>query len=622
MKKIFIYVLLLLVGATACDDFLNPEQGLVLSEDNIPADEVEMRSISLGLYSLQQDLVEQIVMLGELRADLLTVTPNADPDLIEINSHQITEANRYASPARFYKLIAACNKVVRILENTHPEVVDPSSVITNYHRMYGEAIAMRSWSYFNAVRIYNEIPYIPETLNSIEEINAFVNSPGTYTDSIYIDYSPLGAIDTDTIFDTTFVYTEKKFLNQDQIVRQCISDIDDKIQIVGVDYSNMDDIDDETWNVTVWNEDALQALKVQLYMHLNNYVDAMEILNETFINASKENDDDANTPYAIDDKFEKSKWKNMFTSIDGDEHIFTLQFQKTSASWQLNNLQSYFSILSPNTYAVKPTSKSVTLWESQWVGKVIDVSTPTNAYTVEPGTPGDFYRGYGSSYNYFKDGIALSAKEVEDMLALKVLGYWDEVEDIMRGVDTVAYKYTIGKGVFDKDANFTIYRAAGMHLYMSEAEANNQYIADGITRNGLLPCEKYIYGDPNNTSRLGTSGRVGFTDKSGITLDNTYYYEFDPNNNEIIGYERFADDLAKLLYVEDIIMNERARELAFEGERFYDYIRIARRRNLTGNSGTEWLANSISESYPADQRDDIKTKLMNESNWYLPFILK
>ena len=69
-------------------------------------------------------------------------------------------------------------------------------------------------------------------------------------------------------------------------------------------------------------------------------------------------------------------------------------------------------------------------------------------------------------------------------------------------------------------------------------------------------------------------------------------------------------------------MDERARELAFEGERFYDYARMARRREKAGTNGIEWLANKISESRPANERAAIKAHLMNENNWYLPFILR
>ena len=69
---------------TSCKDFLNPEQALNITEDKLYDDWYEYRAVGMGMYGLQQKLVEQLVVLGELRADLLKVTENADADLIEI----------------------------------------------------------------------------------------------------------------------------------------------------------------------------------------------------------------------------------------------------------------------------------------------------------------------------------------------------------------------------------------------------------------------------------------------------------------------------------------------------------------------------------------------------------
>jgi starch-binding outer membrane protein, SusD/RagB family len=40
-------------------------------------------------------------------------------------------------------------------------------------------ICMRAWAYFNAVRIYGKVPYIHESLTSIDETNAFLESEET-----------------------------------------------------------------------------------------------------------------------------------------------------------------------------------------------------------------------------------------------------------------------------------------------------------------------------------------------------------------------------------------------------------------------------------------------------------
>ena len=68
--------------------------------------------------------------------------------------------------------------------------------------------------------------------------------------------------------------------------------------------------------------------------------------------------------------------------------------------------------------------------------------------------------------------------------------------------------------------------------------------------------------------------------------------------------------------VEDIICDEMALELAFEGNRFGDLTRIARHKNQAGqygsNYGGQWLAQKLAYKHPV-------VDLTNEQNWYLPF---
>src|SRR5665647_867527 len=113
---IVLSLLMSVVFLPSCKDFLNPDQELNITKDKVYEDWYEYRSMAMGLYGLQQKLVEQLVVLGELRGDLLTVTPNADADLIEIYNFQASKTNKYADPTNFYKLISACNNFIRILK--------------------------------------------------------------------------------------------------------------------------------------------------------------------------------------------------------------------------------------------------------------------------------------------------------------------------------------------------------------------------------------------------------------------------------------------------------------------------------------------------------------------------
>jgi hypothetical protein len=66
------------------------------------------------------------------------------------------------------------------------------------------------------------------------------------------------------------------------------------------------------------------------------------------------------------------------------------------------------------------------------------------------------------------------------------------------------------------------------------------------------------------------------------------------------------------MYLEQLILDEKARELAYEGERFYDLMRIAKRRN-----DPSFLARKVSSKYPSGMREAIYNKLLDEKNWYI-----
>jgi hypothetical protein len=70
---------------------------------------------------------------------------------------------------------------------------------------------------------------------------------------------------------------------------------------------------------------------------------------------------------------------------------------------------------------------------------------------------------------------------------------------------------------------------------------------------------------------------------------------------------------------EDAILEERALELAFEGKRWFDLLRMGRRNNFARK---ENLINIIIKNIPSTQQRIMATKLANPMGWYLPIYEK
>ena len=66
---------------------------------------------------------------------------------------------------------------------------------------------------------------------------------------------------------------------------------------------------------------------------------------------------------------------------------------------------------------------------------------------------------------------------------------------------------------------------------------------------------------------------------------------------------------------EDLIMQERSRELAFEGKRWFDLLRMGRRNDFQRKGK---LIEIIIEKVPSTQKLLLATKLSNPWGWYLP----
>lgn len=194
----------------------------------------------------------------------------------------------------------------------------------------------------------------------------------------------------------------------------------------------------------------------------------------------------------------------------------------------------------------------------------------------------------------------------------------DNPESIYKGDSTTIRKFINFESETEK--SIIIYRNS--LLYLRYAEAVNRMgfpnLAFAVLKTGLKPTSVRtgkVAAELSNA--FGTAAAIPaymtftdfrFTTNTGtrmrglgkLDLDSTVY---------IIENLPTKDD--SILYVEDKIVEELELELAFEGNRFQDLVRVATRRN-----DPAYLADKVSQKYK--NTDLMKAKLMDTRNWYLP----
>jgi len=117
------------------------------------------------------------------------------------------------------------------------------------------------------------------------------------------------------------------------------------------------------------------------------------------------------------------------------------------------------------------------------------------------------------------------------------------------------------------------------------------------------------YSDLPSRLQRGVRGRAN---REPVTLYNIIYIH-DPITNEVLGYHDYTGNLdAKKRYLDEKILLERGLELGFEGERFYDIMRLAKRYN-----DPSFLAEKVAAKYPSAKRQEIYNFLLDENNWYI-----
>ena len=176
-----VYILLPLAGGgwfgVSCTDFLTiyPTDRIVGEDFWKSKADVDQMVDGCYLSMLSGDVQSRAIIWGAYRSDELVKREDYnDLTLDNINAVNLLPTMGYCSWASLYKVINNCNIVL----NHAPEVmaVDPEFTEGDYQVVKAQMLALRSLCYFYLVRAFRDVPYMTQSVESDNQVEAVPQS--------------------------------------------------------------------------------------------------------------------------------------------------------------------------------------------------------------------------------------------------------------------------------------------------------------------------------------------------------------------------------------------------------------------------------------------------------------
>ncbi len=567
IKKIKTNIKLLIIISLlfcSCSDLLDVKPKNAVSDENHFNNIYDADAAVRGIYGKLVNLADEYVILNELRADLMDVTDYADNDLREINLHRATAENPYANPQKFFSLINDCNDA---LVNFNQMLIDLKMSKEAYNQRYADIATVRSWLFLQLVIHFGEVPYITAPVDQIGDLAK-------------LDGPSFPALNIETMVDSLVNFMESLpyfDLYTDESMITYIDGYNTKIMFIDKEYL--------LGELYLWQGEYLKAASqfknvMERDIGLTSY-DSYKIRTDFF------SDDYYNSRYERyyehDINSKVNNWPNMFSDLQNtsyySEWIWVLYFSENYAPE--NPFIDLFA-LNGGSYFLKPSTVAIENWDNG---------------IQKNGFSGDF-RGENSSYT-MTGGLPVISKYIAD---------YDPILE-----------------PFNKSGKWFLWRASSLHLKFSEAANRDGHskLAYALMNDGI----RSAYADTSQDDfftqcQTNLSFPYDFDGRQTGISDNPpgvrglYYRNMGIRGRVFMQSLEYPDGVDSLIYTEDKILDEAALELAFEGNRWGDLVRVAIHRNDPSILADRIYNKLHTAGYP--EAEAVRAKLMNRENWFIP----
>ena len=579
---------------TGCADFFDQESNDVLYANREHLDNaVDSAWSVVGILGKLQVVADRTVILGEVRGDLVDLTTAASSDLREVANFSVGDDNMYNNPTDYYAVINNCNY---FLEHADTSLRSRNEPV--FMAEWAVVKGIRAWTYLQLALNYGNVPLITEPLLSREDAEAAENGHKASIEDI------------------------------------CTYFIDD-LNTVPARYSN--DFPLDAGYITVPNVSStvhlffpITLMKAELYLwratvtgSVNDYKQAA-LQYFQFIS-------ERNGSSAYPTKADNLRWRAGTTdyfspsgSIDYDksEDLITIIPGNSSPTEGVySELRNLFCSNEENSY-------QVSILASQ---RIFDISEAQD-YCLPAVN--------GQSYTYAPKG--LREYQSGDLRLSEV--YDEDYEYDPFTEERIRTKYIYKH----RSTNVTVYRRIMVYLRLAEALNGAGYpkmawliLATGLSNKQIkdeampyymtddradsLFLDQFKFEDRlyhvctlNDYNGVGTEGnQLGIHSRgSGWTpLNDRYALINDTIEPDLQKRQQLVAEQQQ--YVDSLLLNENALELAFEGTRYYDLMRFAMRQPDPAAFMAQYIFARRGEEKRAEVQGEVKTNFTDRSSWFL-----
>lgn len=546
--KSFAVATLGLLSLSSCNDFLTIYPTDKTIGENFWQNKEDVTQVVNGAYTamINGGIIERMIMWGDYRSDELKKHPSLkNTTLDDISKVDLYPSSGYNSWASFYNVINTCNIVLAHA----PEVMekDPEFTKGDYQTVRAQMLGLRALCHFYLIRAFRDIPYVTRSYENTDDMKLDGQLPPDSTLQLCIE---------DLEEAEKGCYNYGIFGEYDWRTTGLLSK--DAIHAILADVY--------LWRASLWSgTDA--AKSKEYYQACIDHADKVIISHRNYFEAnikgtsSEQDYRNSRQQYYL----YKGLFANYYNFVLGNssESVLELQFDGEKNS---------------NTMLCKSYFK----WEKQESGYGMMVGTSTvggaigdnpSPATKSASTSAYFqsendYRFYNSSYGVNDDNY--SSYEVK-----KMVDKTNAIYDIPTRKKGFAYIQPLRD--FDKfDQNWIIYRITDVMLMKAEAQIQ------------LAGTETNKLKNPFALIQAVNQRSIKTTE-----LKDTLVYQ---------------DNYNKADKMEMLCLQERGRELCYEGKRWFDLVRYCY-RHMTGVDPTKTL-------YEIDPNGSNLPSLANKDNTF------